>query len=151
MKNLKITAFLIYTFLLVCVTPSLDANAQHGKTESTHEIGFTDKSFSQVLADAKKGHKKIFVDLYAVWCGPCKALQRTTFKDPKAAAYYNSNFINVSIDIVKGEGPALAKKWKVEGLPTLLILDENGKVIADHTGYVDGQGLLAFAKEADAK
>lgn len=99
MKNLKITGFLIYTFLLVCVTPSLDANAQQGRAEAIPEISFTNKAFSQVLADAKKGHKKIFVDVYAVWCGPCKALQRTTFKDPKAAAYYNSNFINISIDI----------------------------------------------------
>lgn len=151
MKNLKITVFLIYTFLLVCVTPSLDANAQQGRAVAAPEISFTNKAFTQVLADAKKGHKKIFVDVFAVWCGPCKALQRTTFKDPKAAAYYNSNFINISIDIEKGEGPALAKKWNVQGLPTLLILDENGKVIADHTGYVDGQGLLAFAREASAQ
>ena len=100
---------------------------------------------------AKTAHKKIFVDAYATWCGPCKRLQKTTFKDAKAAAYYNKNFINFKIDVEKGEGINLAKEWKREGFPTLLILDENGKIIADHVGYVDGKGLIGFAKEVSGK
>jgi thioredoxin-related protein len=45
----------------------------------------------------------------------------------------------------------LAKTWGIEGLPTLLILDQNGKIIANHIGYVDGAGLLEFAKEASGQ
>ena len=53
----------------------------------------------------------------------------------------------MSIDVEKGEGVKLAKKWGVTGLPTLIILDQNGKVIDSHVGYVDGNGLMEFAKE----
>ena len=118
---------------------------------SAQEIKFSPQSYKQVLAKAKAGHKRGFVDAFAVWCAPCKELRKTTFKDAKAAAYFNQHFINISVDVEKGDGAELAKTWQVEGLPTLLILDENGKVLASHTGYVDGKGLLEFASEAPAK
>ncbi len=124
---------------------SLNASAQEKST--SHDIKFSQLAYKQVLAKAKVGHKKIFVDAFATWCAPCKELRKTTFRDAKAAAYFNKNFINFSIDVEKGDGPELAKTWQVEGLPTLLIVDVNGKVLANHTGYVDGNGLLQFAQE----
>lgn len=150
MKNLKISPLIAFIVFLTLMVQSGDAHAQQKKAAST-QINFTNKEYRQVLALAKKTHKKIFVDAYATWCGPCKQLQKITFKDAKAAAYFNENFINLTIDIEKGEGIDLAKHWKIEALPTLLILDENGKIVADHIGYVDGKGLLEFAKEASGK
>ncbi|RRJ90838.1 thioredoxin [Flavobacterium macacae] len=120
------------------------------KTAAT-EISFTTKGYRQALVLAKTSRKKIFIDAYATWCGPCRQLQKTTFKDAKAAAYFNKNFINLAIDIEKGEGTDLAKRWKIEALPTLLILDEKGNIIADHVGYVDGNGLIEFAKQASVR
>lgn len=128
---------------------SWGAKAQ--KSLQSTEIVFSNQEFKKALVSAKTNRKKIFVDVYATWCAPCKQLQKTTFRDAKTAAYFNRNFVNISIDVEKGEGIDLAKKWQIEGLPTLLILDEKGKIIADHTGYVDGAGLLEFAKEAIAK
>ena len=117
-------------------------------TMAQQVINFSKKPYKDVLAAAKASHKKVFVDAFATWCAPCKALRDRTFKDPKAAAYFNKHFINFSIDVEKGEGVDLAKQWQVEGLPTLLIVDEKGKVLANHTGFVDGNGLMAFAQEA---
>ena len=125
---------------------SLNASAQ--KKGAIPEIKFSQQSYKQVLAKAKASHKQVFVDAFATWCAPCKELRRTTFKDPEAAAYFNQHFINFSIDVEKGDGVELAKIWQVEGLPTLLIVDGNGKVLANHTGYVDGNGLMQFAQEA---
>jgi len=123
-----------------------DVSAQ--KKETTQEIKFSQQSYKQVLAKAKASHKQVFVDAYATWCAPCKQLRKTTFKDAKASAYFNQHFINYSVDVEKGDGVQLAKTWQVEGLPTLLIVDENGKVLANHTGYVDANGLMQFAQEA---
>jgi thioredoxin 1 len=125
---------------------SLNASAQ--KKVVSQEIQFSQQTYKQVLAIAKASHKRVFVDAFATWCAPCKELRKTTFKDAKAAAYFNHHFINFSIDVEKGDGVELAKTWQVEGLPTLLIVNENGKVLANHTGYVDGNGLLQFAQEA---
>ena len=125
---------------------SLHASAQ--KKGTAQEIKFSQQSYKQVLAKAKASHKQVFVDAYATWCAPCKELRKTTFRDAKAAAYFNQHFINFSVDVEKGNGVELAKTWQVEGLPTLLIVDENGKVVANHTGFVDGNGLMQFAQEA---
>ena len=146
MLNLK----LYISFVCLCLITASSKSYVIAQEKTTVNTGivFSSKEYKQVLAEAKAKHKKIFVDAYATWCAPCKQLQKTTFKDPKAAAYYNKNFINISVDVEKGNGIGLAEKWNIEGLPTLLILDENGKAIADHVGFVDGNGLLEFAKEA---
>lgn len=150
MKNLKSSSgIILFCFILFSMFCTSNAFAQ--KKAAKNEINFSTQNYQQVLFMAKENHKKIFVDAYATWCGPCKQLQRTTFRDAKAATYFNKNFVNISIDVEKGEGIALAKTWAIEGLPTLLILDENGKIIASHIGYVDGKGLVGFAKEALGK
>ncbi len=141
MRNLKNNSYLLFFFFFLLAF-SGNISAQQKK-----EINFNKGNYQEILAKAKANHKKIFVDAYATWCGPCKELQRTTFKDPKAANYFNKNFVNMSIDVEKGEGVKLTKKWGITGLPTLIILDENGKVIDSHVGYVDGNGLIEFAKE----
>jgi thiol:disulfide interchange protein len=137
---------LAYCTMIIATISTFPADAQ--QKAAAPEIKFTSKTYKQVLAAAKATHKKIFVDAYATWCAPCKELRKTTFKDAKAAAYFNKHYINYSIDVEKGHGPDLAKTWQVEGLPTLLIIDENGKVLANHTGFVDGNGLMQFAQEA---
>lgn len=145
MRGLKSSLCIIGSLLLLMLY-TLNVAAQ--QKPAKHEIDFNTKDYQHVLAIAKASHKKIFVDAYATWCAPCKELQKTTFKDAKAAAYFNKHFINISINVEKGEGISLAKQWEIEGLPTLLILDGNGKIIASHVGYVNGSGLLEFAKEA---
>ena len=42
-------------------------------------IKFTEGSWSQVLSDAKKQNKLIFIDIYTTWCGPCKMMSANTF------------------------------------------------------------------------
>ncbi|WP_130735168.1 thioredoxin fold domain-containing protein [Flavobacterium sp. J27] len=151
MKKLKINSLIsFFSFCFIVAFSSFESVAQN-KTSTKTDINFSEKTYVQVLEIAKANHKKIFVDAYATWCAPCKQLQKTTFKDAKAAAYFNKNFINISIDVEKGEGLNLAKTWAIEGLPTLLILNEDGEIIGKHVGYVDGNGLLEFAKEVSSK
>lgn len=111
-------------------------------------IKFIENSFSTALKKAKAEHKFIFVDAYATWCGPCKQLKNTTFKDSQTADFFNQNFVNLSIDMEKEEGKDLAAKWEVQEYPTLLILDYNGKLLFRSVGYLDAKQLSAFGKKA---
>ena len=43
-------------------------------------INFEKSSFETLLAKAKKEKKLVFVDAYAVWCGPCKLMDKNTRK-----------------------------------------------------------------------
>jgi thioredoxin-related protein len=126
--------------------------ASFGQKKSTlvaeHSITFIEGESNSAFRKASQKGGYIFVDLQAKWCGPCKLLKAKVFTEKKVAAYFNSHFVNLSIDVEQGEGPELAKKWHVEGLPTLLIVDAKGNIIKKSVGYMDAESLLAFASEA---
>ena len=78
-------------------------------------------------------------------------LKNTTFTDAKAAAFYNSNFINVSIDMEKGQGPALGAQWGLTAYPTLIIFNPEGKPVLGTVGFINASELIRFGKQALSK
>ena len=115
------------------------------------KIIFIENSWNEALKQAAKQKKYIFADAYATWCGPCKMLKDNTFSDEKAATFFNSNFINVSIDMEKGQGPALAAQWQIRAYPTLIIFDAKGNPLSGSVGYIDANQLIRFGKKALSK
>jgi thioredoxin 1 len=109
--------------------------ATESSTMSDEGIKFQTGTWQQALDLAKKENKIIFLDAYASWCGPCKKMKRTTFADKTVADYYNKNFINVAIDMEKGEGPMLSERYAVEAYPTLIFIKPDGKVFAKTMGF----------------
>lgn len=111
-------------------------------------INFIENSWNAAIKKAAAEKKLIFVDAYAVWCAPCRQLKATTFKDKAAAAFFNKNFVNLSMDMEKGEGIKLSEKWGVEEFPTLIILDHKGKVVTGNVGFMDAPGLIRLGQQA---
>lgn len=102
-------------------------------------VVWENKTFSQVLQSIQKSDKLIFMDCYAVWCGPCKHMANNVFTLKKAGNYFNKKFVNMKIDMEKGEGIDLKKRYNVSLFPTFLIIDRNGEEI----------GRIVGAKELD--
>jgi hypothetical protein len=59
------------------------------------------------------------------------------------------NFINLKIDMEKGEGLELRKKYAVSAYPTLFILDSNGDVVLTTKGAKSAEALIDWAKTAN--
>lgn len=109
-------------------------------------IQFFDGTFKEALDKAKEENKLVFLDVYAKWCGPCKLLKRTTFKDEEVGTYFNANFINITIDGETKEGNELMKKYNLRAYPSLLIIDVNGELKTKTTGYMKPKILINFGK-----
>jgi len=127
---------------------SVYGKAQVKKADS---IRFINNSWIDALHQAQVQNKYIFVDAYATWCGPCNLLRATTFRNSKAAAFFNANFINIEIDMERGDGPDLAYRWGIQAYPTLLVFDSNGKPVTEALGYMGANALVKFGKTALTK
>lgn len=111
-------------------------------------IDFFHGTWQEAMAKAKAEDKLIFVDAYAEWCGPCKAMAKNVFTTAKAGAFFNENFINLKVDMEKPENSAFANKYPVSAYPTLLFIQSDGKVALKQVGGMNLDGLLDFGKKA---
>ena len=127
-------------------------------------------SMEEAIALQKKNPKKIMVDMYTVWCGPCKLLDKKTFQNPDVVKYVNKHYYAVKFnaegnDKVKFKektftnpnyDPARAKKrnsahqltryFQVRAYPTVVYLDENLDVLAGIRGYKTPQQIELYLK-----
>ncbi len=87
------------------------------------------KSFSEALALAKEAGKMVFVDCYTSWCGPCRMMATQVFPQKMMGDYFNEKFVNLKVDMEKGEGPDLHKRFQVKAYPTFLFFDADGNEV----------------------
>ena len=111
-------------------------------------IKFIKDDLEQAKNDASSEEKIIFVDAFTTWCGPCKMMDRTTFKDEDVTKYYNENFVNLKMDMEKGKGPSFAQMHSVRGYPSFLFLNASGTLVHRSMGFQDGARFLKLGQAA---
>jgi thiol:disulfide interchange protein len=93
------------------------------------------KDLDKALSLAKANHGKVVVDVYTDWCGWCKKMDQTIYTDPKVIALSNKHvFLKLNAED-GGQGQRFASRMDVDGYPTTIILDENGRSINSIAGY----------------
>lgn len=123
----------------------LDAMNNDGKG-----IVFFEGSLDEALAKAAKEGKHVFVDCYTTWCGPCRVMANTVFTKPQVGKFFNSGFVSVKIDMERGEGPAVGKKYEVGAYPTMLVLKADGSVLKKIVGSKSAENLLKEVGDAES-
>jgi thiol:disulfide interchange protein len=111
------------------------------------QVKFHQGDWNSLLAEAKKTNKPFFVDFYATWCGPCKLMDKNTFGDATFGTYANGKFVPYKLDAEKGEGPALAQKYAINGYPTIVVFDPNGQVLEKIVGYRSPDALQTILQK----
>ena len=114
------------------------AGCARGKTT---EAPFSAVSLTAANARAQSEGKLVFVDVWAAWCGPCKLLDSTTWKDRSVIDLLSARTIAIKINA--DQDSAFVEKYKVEALPTLLVLKPDGSEVTRVVGYVDAAGFQA--------
>lgn len=106
------------------------------------QIKFETGTLAAALEKAKKENKPVFVDVFAVWCGPCKRMAATAFVEPKVAEFYNKHFINVKVDGEKNDGPGVMSQYGITAYPTLLYFQPDGTLAKQVVGGQDAAQLM---------
>lgn len=111
-------------------------------------IQFFEGTFEAAKKEAAVKNKLIFMDAYTVWCGPCKRMAKDVFPQKEVGDFFNRNFINIKVDMEKGEGKDIAKKYSIYSYPTLLFIDKDGNVVNQAKGMRNAAGLIDLGKQA---
>ncbi len=105
-------------------------------------ILFETGSLQEALDKARQEEKAVFVDCFTAWCGPCKMMSTNVFPEKQAGDFFNPRFVSIKIDMEKGEGKELARKWGVNAFPTYLVLNAGGEVVYTSRGYIPAEELI---------
>ena len=126
------------------------AAAGFAQTETASAVGiqFETGTWAEILAKAKQQNKYVFVDAYTTWCGPCKWMDKNVFPTAEAGEYFNKNFVNAKIDMEKGEGLDIAKKYSVQAYPTYLYVDGDGNLVHRVVGSMETPKFIAASGNA---
>lgn len=126
-------------------------------------------TMDDALAAQQEAPKKIIMDVYTVWCGPCKLLDKNTFSNADVITFINENYYPVKFN---GEGTEeityqgftytnpnyqsgrkgrnathfFADALRLQGYPSLVFFEENGDLIQAVPGYKTPQQLEIYLK-----
>jgi thiol:disulfide interchange protein DsbD len=101
------------------------------------------KELPAVLAGAQRDRKRVLIDFEAVWCGPCHVMDQLVFT---AAAVVDAAADVVAVKVDGDEHRDLKKKYNVDGFPTLILLDSDGKEIRRGVGYQSVVDMVTLLK-----
>ena len=108
-------------------------------------------------AKAKAENKMVMLDFTGSdWCGWCIRLNKEVFSQPEFAEYAKKNLVLVELDFprskeqskeLKAQNAKLQAQYKIEGYPTIIVLNSEGKKVGE-LPYAPG-GPKAFIAELD--
>ncbi len=110
------------------------------------------KDFGTGLELAAAESKPLFVVFETNWCGYCKKMNRSTFKNPGVVERLN-DIVAVKIDAEDGKsingysGRELALRYGVAGYPALMVLDPGGEVRSRTSGFLDAREFLKWVED----
>jgi thioredoxin-related protein len=111
------------------------------------QIDFMKGSLSDAFQKAKSENKLLMIDVFTDWCKWCIELDNKVYSQKDVYEFANSKQVNFKIDAEKGEGKDFAKKYKVNGYPTILFLDGDGNEIDRIVGYEPAPEFLATMED----
>jgi protein disulfide-isomerase len=130
--------FLLFIFLFT--------SCNNGQSASTDGLNW-ENNLEKAIDQAKKENKAVLVNFTGSdWCIWCKRLSSEVFQQKAFKDYADESLVLVMLDFPRNiEQSAetqtynrnLAQKYGIQGFPTILIFDSQGKMV-DQTGYLPG-------------
>jgi protein disulfide-isomerase len=104
-------------------------------------------NYEQGQQEAKASNKLVLLDFTGSdWCGWCTVLDREIFSQPQFKEYASKNLVLVEVDFPKKkqvsaatreQNERLLMRYQVQGFPTIIVLNSEGKMVAE-LGYMQG-------------
>jgi thioredoxin-like negative regulator of GroEL len=100
-------------------------------------------SFEEASAAAQRANKPMLLDFWAAWCPPCKIMDAEVYANADVAQAAEP-FAAVRIDF--DMKPALARRYKVESMPTIVITDSYGLELFRYSGLIGASAFIELLR-----
>lgn len=129
--------------------PSSEGFIEYIDSSLTQEEGtvFVEKTFPEVLAQAKQEDKMVMIDCYATYCPQCVRMVREVFPKKEVGEYLNSRFVCAKYNLDK-EAKEYSKDWDIHSFPTFLFMNADGEVQFRINGYRPSERFLQMVDSA---
>ena len=107
--------------------------------------------YKAALAQAKSQNKLVLLDFTGSdWCGYCKLIDKEVFDKQAFKDFADKNYVLVTVDFphgkelpaeVKQQNDDLGKQYGIEGFPTLVVVNADGKELGRQVGYNPHSGV----------
>lgn len=105
---------------------------------------FSSLSYADGKAKSTENGQLLIIDFTAVWCGPCKNMDKTTWLDENVTKWISENAIAIQVDI--DENKAVAREFGIAAVPVTVIL-RDGVEVKRHLGELNGAEMLAWLQD----
>jgi len=137
LKKLTLVLFTLLFLVTAC---------SENKTQTSDNLNWT-INLEKAIETAKAENKAVLVNFTGSdWCKWCFKLSDEVFSQDEFKEYADANLILVKVDFprnipqsdqTKAYNQSLAQKFGVQGFPTIIIINDQGKPVAK-TGYQEG-------------
>lgn len=129
--------------LLAALGGALSAGCGTGGKAGVAEASspFRALAYPAALEAARAEQKLVLVDFFTTWCPPCKKLDRETWPDPRVAKWLGERTVALKVDAEKDA--ELARRYRVEVYPTIVIAKADGSEIDRILGFLPPEQFVA--------
>lgn len=103
------------------------------------------KDYDKAIAQAKELGRPVLIDFAASWCAPCVMMDKHVWPKPTVLEALDSKVVPLRVDVDAKATLPLVEKYKIEFLPTVLLIDAEGHELK-REGFVDAEQVIEMIK-----
>ncbi|RRB07309.1 thioredoxin family protein [Larkinella rosea] len=105
-------------------------------------------SWEVILKKARQENKLIFVAAYSPSCHNCRHMLENVYPSQAVGAAFNGNYLNVKLDVDRGEGIQVANQYRILAYPTYLFVNGQGEVQHRTQGTMTVEKMVELGKNS---